>query len=72
MLDWIFGSDDAEGDSQFKVLESRVKLNIATGAEAAVIKLLYFNRPWMFHTGQESMSTDWHKSKLNKLKDQKV
>jgi hypothetical protein len=72
MLDRIFGSDDAEGDSQFKVLESRVKLKIATGAEAAVIKSLHFQRPRIFHTGQESMATDQLKSKLNKMKTQKV
>jgi polyhydroxyalkanoate synthesis regulator phasin len=72
MLDRVFGSDDAEGDSQFKVLESRVKLKIATGAEAAVIKSLHFQRPRIFHTGQESMATDQLKSKLNKMKTQKV
>ena len=57
MLDRIFGSDDAEGDSQFKVLESRVKLKIATGSEVAVLKALYFKRPRLFHSGQESMAT---------------
>ena len=72
MLDRVFGSDDAEGDSQSKVLESRVKLKIATGAEAAVIKSLHFQRPRIFNTGQESMTTEQLKSKLNKLKTQKV
>ena len=72
MLDRVFGSDDAEADSQFKTLESRVKLKIATGAEAAAIKALYFKRPRLFHKGQVSMSTDRHKSKLNKLTDHKV
>ena len=32
MLDRIFGSDDIEADSQFKSLESRVKLKITTGS----------------------------------------
>ncbi|KAI2503869.1 hypothetical protein MHU86_10594 [Fragilaria crotonensis] len=72
MLDRVFGSDDAEADSQFKTLESRVKLKIATGAEAAAIKALYFKRPRLFHKGQVSMSTDRNKSKLNKLTDHKV
>lgn len=48
MLDCIFGSDDAEGNSQFKELQSRVKLKIATRAEAPVIKSLHFKRPRMF------------------------
>ena len=72
MLDRVFGSDDVEADSQFKTLESRVKLRIATGAEAAAIKALYFKRPRLFHKGQVSMSTDRNKSKLNKLTDHKV
>ncbi|KAI2494741.1 hypothetical protein MHU86_19778 [Fragilaria crotonensis] len=72
MLDRVFGSDDVEADSQFKTLESRVKLKIATGAEAAAIKALYFKRPRLFHSGQVSMATDRHKSKLNKLPDHKV
>jgi hypothetical protein len=42
MLDRIFGSDDIEADSQFKTLESRVKLKITTGAEEAAIKALHF------------------------------
>ncbi|KAI2498995.1 hypothetical protein MHU86_15499 [Fragilaria crotonensis] len=72
MLDRVFGSDDVEADSQFKTLESRVKLKIATGAEAAAIKALYFKRPRLFHSGQVSMATDRNKSKLNKLADHKV
>ena len=72
MLDRVFGSDDVEADSQFKTLESRVKLKIATGAEAAAIKALYFKRPRLFHKGQVSMATDRNKSKLNKLTDHKV
>ncbi|KAI2495228.1 hypothetical protein MHU86_19282 [Fragilaria crotonensis] len=72
MLDRVFGSDDVEADSQFKTLESRVKLKIATGAEAAAIKALYFKRPRLFHKGQVSMATDRNKSKLNKLADHKV
>ena len=72
MLDRVVGSDDAESDSHFKTLESRVKLKIATGAEAATIKALYFKRPRLFHKGQVSMSTDCNKSKLIKLTDYKV
>jgi hypothetical protein len=30
MLDRIFGSDDVKAESQFKILESRLKLNITT------------------------------------------
>ena len=39
MLDRVFDSDDVEADSQFKTLESRVKLKIAAGAEAARSRL---------------------------------
>ncbi len=72
MLDRIFGSDDAEVDSQFKTLESRVKLKITTGAEAAAIKALYFKRPRIFHKGRVSMSSEQNKLKLNKIPDHKV
>ena len=71
MLDRIFGSDDAEIDSQFKTLESRVKLKITTGAEAAAIKALYFKRPRIFHKGRVLMSSERNKSKLNKIPDYK-
>ena len=68
MLDRIFGSDDMDGDSQFKVLESRVKLKIKTGAEAAAIKALHFNRPRLFHKGRVAMtSSERNTSKLSKL-----
>ena len=72
MLDRIFGSDDIEADSQFKTLESRVKLKITTGAEAAAIKALHFKRPRIFHKGRVSMTSERNKSKLNKIADYKV
>ena len=72
MLDRIFGSDDVEADSQFKTLESRVKLKITTGAEAAAIKALHFKRPRIFHKGRVSMTSERNKSKLNKIADYKV
>jgi hypothetical protein len=72
MLDRVFGSEDTESDNHFKALESRVKLKIATGGEAAAIKALYFKRPRLFHTGQVSMSTDRNRSTLNKSADYRV
>lgn len=67
MLDRIFGSDDVEAESQFKILESRVKLKITTGAEAAAIKALHFNRPRLFHKGRVAMTSERNTSKLLKL-----
>lgn len=67
MLDRIFGSDDVEAESQFKILESRVKLKITTGAEAAAIKALHFNRPRLFHKGRVAMTSERNTSKLSKL-----
>lgn len=67
MLDRIFGSDDMDADTQFKVLESRVKLKIKTGAEAAAIKALHFNRPRLFHKGRVAMTNERNTSKLSKL-----
>ena len=67
MLDRIFGTDDMDADSQFKVLESRVKLKIKTGAEAAAIKALHFNRPRLFHKGRVAMTSERNTSKLSKL-----
>jgi hypothetical protein len=58
ILDRIFGSDDLEAESQFKILESRVKLKITTGAEAAAIKALHFNRPRLFHKGRMAMTRE--------------
>lgn len=67
MLDRIFGADDAEAESQFKILESRVKLRITTGAEAAAIKALHFSRPRLFHKGRVAMVNERNSSKLSKL-----
>jgi hypothetical protein len=67
MLDRIFGADDAEAESQFKILESRVKLRITTGAEAAAIKALHFSRPRLFHKGRVAMVNERNASKLSKL-----
>ena len=51
MLDRVFGSEDGENDNHLKALESRVKLKIATGREAASIKALHYKRPRLFHSG---------------------
>ena len=67
LLDRIFGADDAEAESQFKILESRVKLRITTGAEAAAIKALHFSRPRLFHKGRVAMVSERNTSKLSKL-----
>jgi hypothetical protein len=72
MLDRIFGSDDMDADSQFKVLESRVKLKIKTGAEAAAIKALHFIRPRLFHKGRVAMTSERNTSKLSKLPNYKA
>jgi hypothetical protein len=58
MLDRIFGFDDAKAESQFKILESRVKLKITTGAEAAAMKALHFKGPRLFHKGRVAMTSE--------------
>lgn len=65
MLDRIFGQDEVE--SQFKTFESRVKLNIPTGAEASAIKALNYSRPRLFHSGKVAMTNERNSSKLSKL-----
>ncbi len=71
MLDRIFGSDNVEAGSQFKTLESRVKLKITTGTEAAAIKALNCNRPRLFHKGRLVMASERNTSKLSKLPNHK-
>ena len=67
VLGRIFGSDNVEAESQFKILGSRVKLKITTGAKAAAIKALHFNRPRLFHIGRVAMTSEHTMSKLSKL-----
>ena len=71
MLDRIFGADDVEAESQLKLLESRVKLRITTGAEAAAIKALHFARPILFHKGRIAMTSERNTSKLSNLPNHK-
>ena len=71
MLDRIFGADDVEAESQLKILESKVKLKITTGAEAAAIKALHFVRPRLFHKGRIAMTSDRNTSKLSNLPNYK-
>jgi hypothetical protein len=71
MLDRIFGSDNVEAESQLKTLETRVKLKITTGAEAAATKAHHFNsRPRLFHKGRVVMTSERNTSKLSKLPNQ--
>ena len=71
VLNRIFRLDDVEAESQFKVLESSVKLRITTGAEAAAMKALHFNRPRLFHKGRVAMTSERNTSKLSKLPNHK-
>jgi hypothetical protein len=66
MLERVFGSDSPEGNL-LKILESRLKLNIATGAEAAVLNALSQARPRQFHNGKVAMITERNVSRLSKL-----
>ncbi len=67
MLDRIFGADDIEAESPLKLLESRAKLQITTGAEAAAIKTLHFVRHQLFHKGRIAMISERRNSKLLNL-----
>jgi hypothetical protein len=62
MLNRVFRYKDENLVSQFKTLESRVTLKIATGGETVAIKALYFKRLQLFHSGQFSMSRNRNKS----------
>ena len=66
MLERVFGSDSPDGNL-LKILESRLKLNIATGAEAAVLNALSQARPRQFHNGKVAMITERNASRLSRL-----
>lgn len=72
MMERIFGGDSADGrDNHLKMLESRVKLKIHTGAEAAAISALAYARPRQFHNGKVAMTTERNASRLSKLPNYK-
>ena len=49
MFDKIFGNEHADSTAYMKMLESRLKLSIETGAEASALNALQFPRPRLFH-----------------------
>ena len=65
MLERIFGGDQESG--QMKILESRKKLNIKTGSEAAALTALAYPRPRQFHNDKVAMTTELNSSRLSKL-----
>jgi hypothetical protein len=67
LLDRIFGDDEVDPMTQLKTLESRLKLNIETGAESSSITSLGHSRPRIFHAGRPTMTCDQKTSRLNKL-----
>jgi hypothetical protein len=67
LLDRIFGNDEVDPMTQLKTLESRLKLNIETGAEASAITSLSPSRPRIFHSGRPMMTCDQSTPRLNKL-----
>lgn len=67
LLDRIFGNNEVDPMTQLKTLESRLKLNIETGAEASAITSLSHSRPRIFHSGRPMMTCDQNTSRLNKL-----
>ena len=70
MLERIFGMDSLEG-TLLKVLESRLKLKIKTGADAAALSALSYARPRQFHNGKVAMMTERNVSRLSKLPNYK-
>jgi hypothetical protein len=66
MLERVFGSAYADG-TLLKVLESRLKLKIKTGGEAAALYALSYVRPRQFHNGKVAMMTERNVSRLSKL-----
>jgi hypothetical protein len=69
MLDRIFGEDEVSSSTHLKMMETRINLKIATGAEAATLRSLQFVRPRIFHSSHAAMNNDRNKSHLNKLPD---
>ena len=71
MLERVFGTDmDTTG--HMKTLESRKKLNIKTGSEAAALSALSFPRPRLFHVGKVAMTTERNTSRLSRIPNYKT
>ena len=71
MFDKIFGNEHSDSTAYMKMLESRLKLSIETGAEASALNALQFPRPRLFHQGRPIIHMERNKSRLNKLPDHK-
>ncbi|KAI2505420.1 hypothetical protein MHU86_9033 [Fragilaria crotonensis] len=69
MLDRICGVDDihSSAGNTWKTMESRIKLKITTGAEAAALEALNNLRPRIFHVGRPAMMYLRNTSRLSKL-----
>jgi hypothetical protein len=67
LLDRLFGDDQVDPLTQLKTMESRMKLNIDTGAESSSITSMGHLRPRIFHDGRPTMTCDQKTSRLNKL-----
>ena len=65
MLERVFGADTET--SQWKTLESRKKLEIPMGGEAAALSALAFPRPRQFHDGKVAMTIEKDVSCLTKF-----
>ncbi|KAI2498171.1 hypothetical protein MHU86_16314 [Fragilaria crotonensis] len=72
MLDRICGADDihASASNTWKTMESRIKLKITTGAEAAALEALNNLQPRIFHKGRPAMMYLRNTSRLSKLMKQ--
>lgn len=65
LLDRLFGDDQVDPLTQLKTMESRMKLNIDTGAESSSITSMGHLRPRIFHDGRPTMTCDQKTSRLN-------
>ena len=67
MFDRIFGNEHTDSTAYLKMLETRLKLCIETGAEASALHSLQFPQPRLFHVGRPAIHVEPNKPRLNKL-----
>ena len=68
MLDRIYGEDDVtDSDAFLKAMETRYKMKIDSGNEAAALNALKYARPRVFHKGRPTIVSIQNKSRLNLL-----
>ena len=66
-FDHIFGNEHTDSTAYLKMLETRLKLSIETGAEASALHSLQLPRPRLFHVGRLAIHVEPNKPRLNKL-----